>query len=84
MGLDLSLEKNPKRNFLIPYFGLEAGGLTHKSLGTTIQFSPLAGLHVLSTKNLFINLHAGQVYTARNIDMLQGWFAQATVNFSLW
>lgn len=84
LGLDLSLVKNPKRTFLVPYFGLEVGGLSNKNLGTTAQFTPILGIHLLSTKNLFINIHGGQVYTSKNIDMLQGMFAQATVNFSLW
>lgn len=83
-GFDLSIEKNPKRTFLIPYFGLEAGGISNKNMGTTGHFTPFVGLHVLSTNNLFINLHAGQVYTSKNIDLMQGYFFQGTVNFSLW
>jgi len=84
LGLDLSLEKNPKRTYLIPYFGLEFGGLSQKQLGTTVQFTPIAGVHVLSKKNVFINLHGGYMYPLSNFEMLQGWFGQAGVNFSLW
>jgi hypothetical protein len=83
-GIDLSLEKNPKRSFLIPYFGLEFGGLSQKQLGTTVQFTPTFGIHLLSKKNLFINVHGGYLYPIANFETLQGWFGQAGLNFALW
>ncbi|MCU0434670.1 MAG: hypothetical protein MUC87_14540 [Bacteroidia bacterium] len=84
LGLDLSLEKNPKRTFLIPYFGLEFGGISQKQFGSTVQFTPTFGIHVLSKKNLFINLQGGYMYPISNFEMLQGWMGQAGVNFALW
>lgn len=84
LGLDLSLEKNPKRSFLIPYFGLEFGGISQKQFGSTVQFTPTLGIHILSKKNLFINIHGGYVYPLSNFEMLQGWFGQAGLNFALW
>lgn len=84
IGLDLSLEKNPKRSFLIPYFGLEFGGLSQKQFGSTVQFTPTLGIHLLSKKNLFINVHGGYIYPISNFDMLQGWVAQVAINFALW
>jgi hypothetical protein len=84
LGLDLSLEKNPKRQFLIPYFGLEFGGISQKQFGTTTQFTPTFGIHILSSKTLFINIHGGYVYPFSNFETLQGWFGQAGVNFALW
>jgi hypothetical protein len=83
-GVDLSLEKNPNRNYLVPYFGLEFGGISQKQLGSTVQFTPTAGLHVLSHKNLFINIYGGYMYPIRNFDILQGWYGQAGLNFALW
>ena len=84
VGLDLSLEKNPKRNWLIPYFGLEFGGLSAKKLGTKVQFTPIFGLHILSRKNLFINAQGGYIYPIKEFDVYQGWIAQAGLNFALW
>jgi hypothetical protein len=84
IGLDLSLEKNPRRTFLIPYFGLEFGGMSQRNMGNTVQFMPTAGLHLLSRKNLFINTHAGYIYPIRNFESMQGWFAQIGANFALW
>lgn len=84
LGLDLSLEKNPNRNYMVPYFGLEFCGVSQKQFGTTIQFTPTLGVHVISNKNIFINIYGGYVYPLRNFEMLQGWTAQAGVNFALW
>jgi hypothetical protein len=83
-GVDLSLEKNPTRNFLVPYFGLEFGGVSQKQLGSTVQFTPTVGLHILSHQNLFINVYGGYNYPIKNFDLLQGWYAQAGLNFALW
>lgn len=83
-GLDMSLERNPKRNYFIPYFGLEMGGLSNKSFGTTLQFTPTLGMHVVSRQNLFINLQAGYMYPVKNFDLLQGYAFQASLNFSFW
>lgn len=84
MGLDLSLEKNPKRTFLIPYFGLEFGGLSQKQLGSTVQFTTTLGIHLLSKKNIFINIQGGYVYPVTKFEALRGWCCQAGVNFAFW
>ncbi len=84
LGLSFSFEKNPQRNFLVPYFGLEFGGLSQKQFGTTGQFTPTLGLHIVAKKNLFINLQGGYVYPITNFDNLQGIFMEAGLNFALW
>jgi len=84
LGMDMSIERNPNRSFLIPYFGLEFGGLTHKKMGSTVLFVPTFGLHLFSKKNLYINVNGGYYYPISNLEMLRGWYAQAGVNFSLW
>lgn len=84
IGLQMSVEKNPKRNFMIPYFGIEMGGISHRKLGTTLAFYPIGGVHALATKNIYINLQGGYIYPLSNIDLLHGYCAQATFNFALW
>lgn len=84
MGLNMSLERNPKRTFLIPYFGLEMGGLSNKNFSTTLQFTPMLGIHLLSRENIFINVQGGYMYPVKNFDLLQGASFQAGLNFSLW
>jgi hypothetical protein len=84
MGLDLSLERNPNRHYLVPYFGVELCNMQQKDIESTLEFTPILGIHLLSTKNLFINVHGGYVYPLKNYEMLQGYFAQAGLNFALW
>lgn len=84
LGLQMSVERNPKRNYLIPYFGMEMGGISHKTLGTTMAFYPIGGVHAIATKNIYINLHGGYIYPLSNYDLLHGYCAQATFNFALW
>ncbi len=84
LGLDLSLEKNPKREYLVPYFGLELGGFSQSQIGTLMHFTPILGIHIVSKKNLFVNIHGGYVYPVTSFDILQGYFLQAGLNFALW
>jgi hypothetical protein len=84
LGVNMSVEKNPNRSFLIPSFGLEFGGLTNKNLGSTALFVPTFGLYLLSKKNLYINVNGGYYYPISNLELLRGWYAQAGVNFTLW
>lgn len=84
LGLDLSFEKNPQRFFFIPYFGLEVGGLSQKTYGTTIQFTPTIGVHLLSKKNISLDMCAGYVYPIKNFEALAGWYGDISFNFVLW
>lgn len=84
VGLSLSIEKNPGRTLFVPYFGLEFGGLSQSTWGTTAEFTPTLGIHLISQKNLFVNLQGGYVYPITNFDLLQGWRFQCGVNFALW
>jgi len=84
LGLSFSFEKNPKRGYLVPFFGLEFGGLSQSQFGTTGQFTPTLGLHIVSKRNLFINLQGGYVYPITDFDILQGMFLEVGINFALW
>lgn len=84
VGLSFSFEKNPKRSYLVPFFGLEFGGLSQSQWGTTGQFTPTLGLHLASKRNLFLNLQGGYVYPITNFDILQGVYLEAGINFALW
>ncbi len=83
-GLQMSIEKNPKRMFMIPYFGFEVCGISQQKIGTTAAFYPIAGLYAICTKNLYLNLHAGYVYPVNNYDLLSGYYYQASLNFAMW
>jgi hypothetical protein len=84
IGVDVSFEKMPNRNYLIPYFGLEFGGISQKLIGTTAHFVPTAGIHLIAKKNLYINVLGGYVYPIKQFEELQGFTGQIRVNFSMW
>ena len=47
LGVDLSFERNARREFLIPYYGLDLGGLYLGSIGHVFVFNPFVGLHAV-------------------------------------
>lgn len=83
-GVDLSFERNPHRNYMIPYFGIETGLLLQTGQTRLFHFTPTVGLHVLSTKRIFVNIQTGYLYTIKLVDTFKGNVTQATVNFTLW
>ena len=84
LGLDLSIERNPKRDFLIPYFGLELGGMIQKQFGSLLAITPTFGVHIYSSQNMFVNLTGGYVYPTKSLEELRGYTIQFSVDFSLW
>lgn len=84
VGLDLSLEKNPKRKFGVPFFGFEMGGIHGKNYGNIFQMTPTFGVHIYCAQNLFISLSGGYVYPFKNFEELGGYTAQLGVNLSFW
>jgi len=84
LGLDLSIERNPLRRWLIPIFGVEAGGFHQRETGTFFTTTPFAGAHLYSTRNVFVTVTGGYVYSGRNVDELGGWRVRAGVNAVLW
>jgi hypothetical protein len=84
MGFDLSIERNPHRQWLIPYFGLEAGGLSVPQAPAALTAEPLAGVHLWVGRNLFVNLSGGYLFPSRDLDQLRGWRIKLGVDFSLW
>jgi hypothetical protein len=83
-GFSLSLERNPSRRWLLPMFGLDAGGMSHDEMGSHFQVVPFAGLHAYSSPNLFVNLRGGYRLVPDELERLGGWHASATVNVSVW
>ncbi|HAS41680.1 MAG TPA: hypothetical protein DCS93_14455 [Microscillaceae bacterium] len=83
LALNLSIERNPRRNFLIPYFGLEFGGLTHNNFNT-LQFTPVGGVFLFYNHHVVVSALGGYVYPLNGFETLSGAFANATINFTLW
>jgi len=84
LGLNLSIERNPKRRFWIPFFGVEAGGFYHKTTGNIVQATPLAGLHLWSDQNLFVNVTGGYLFPFTHLEELRGWRVKLGMNLSFW
>lgn len=84
LGLDLSIERNPWRRWLIPIFGVEVGGLQKQDLGSFFMTTPFVGAHLFATRNLFVTVTGGYVFSGRDIDELGGWRVRAGVNAALW
>jgi hypothetical protein len=86
IGLDLSIERNPARRFLIPYFGLEGGALFQQQTGTLGLMLPFAGLHVYSSRNVEVGARAGYMlpFTSEQFGDLAGLRARLTVDVSYW
>jgi hypothetical protein len=84
LGFSLSLERNPHRQWLLPVYGLDVGGIISESTGGYFQALPYAGLHVYSSPNVFINLRGGYRFVPRAIERLGGAHLGATLDYSIW
>jgi len=83
-GMTLSMERNPQRNWLIPYYGLEVGGMTQPQMGGIFQSFVFGGAHLFASRNLFVNLAAGYLLVPSDMAELAGFSAGANAEFSLW
>lgn len=83
-GFGLSIERDPRRTWLVPYYGAETGGLLHPSLGHHFQVTPYAGVHLWSSRNVFANLTAGYLIAPSALDALRGWRVGLGANVTLW
>lgn len=84
LGLTLSLERNPKRSFLLPHYGVEIGGMAEDSIGGQFQSRFFGGVHIWSSRNLLVNAEAGYLLVPRAMADLAGFSAGANAVFSLW
>lgn len=83
LGLNLSFESRTDRKWGIPYFGLEVGGLFQRDF-STLQFTPVAGIQLLSTRHVLWNAQAGYMYTTKYFDEYSGFQFSSTLNVLLW
>jgi hypothetical protein len=84
LGLDLSIERNPYRRWLIPFFGLDVGGISQRKLGHHFQTSPHLGVYLWATRNVFVTLSGAYQIVPAHLDTLGGWRASAGLNLTMW
>lgn len=82
-GLNLSFESKMKRKFMIPYFGIELGGLFQRDF-SSMHFTPTAGIQLLSTKRVIWSVQGGYLYTTKQFDEYSGYSYSSTLNILLW
>jgi len=83
VGLNLSFESKTDRKWGIPYFGVETGGLFQRDF-STLQFTPVVGVQLVSTRFLIWNVQAGYKYTTKYFDEYSGYHFSTTLNVLLW
>ncbi len=84
LGLDLSVERNPKRRWLLPFFGLEVGGLLQDGLGHRFQTTPHVGVHLFASRNIYVRAAAGYLIAPRELETLRGWHSTIGGNLTFW
>ncbi|MDX2018688.1 MAG: hypothetical protein SF187_00500 [Deltaproteobacteria bacterium] len=85
IGATLSFERNPQRDFLIPTFTFEVGGLSQSGLGNKFIVTPALGLFLWTRENLHLTADAGYVLTTSSLlDDLRGLRLRAGVALTFW
>lgn len=84
IGGTFSFEPRLQRNWMIPYFGIELGGINQQQVGGSFQATPTLGFHVFNNSFVTFSLFGGYTFAARHYDVLSGWNAAATLNISFW
>lgn len=83
-GVTLSFERNPRRRYLIPYFGMTSGGIVANDLRDSGFLQPLLGVHLFSHPNVQADLQGGYVFPTADVDRLHGFRAQASLRVHMW
>lgn len=83
-GFSLSFERNPKRSWLIPVYGLDLGQVFHDDFGSRFQATPYFGFHLFSDPNLFVSARGGYRMVPSDMEHVGGAHAGANLNFSVW
>ncbi len=80
-GLTSSFERNARRKFLIPFYGLEFSGLSHKAKSSVV-FTPLIGVWLFSTPAFQIELQAGYHLPVKLFDDYKGFRSSLGLNLT--
>jgi hypothetical protein len=83
-GFSLSFERNPRRKWLIPVYGLDLGQVFHEDFGSRFQATPYFGFHVFSDPNFFVSARGGYRMVPSDMAHVGGLHAGANLNFSVW
>jgi hypothetical protein len=83
-GTSLSFERNPRRAWLVPHYGVDFGGLISDTLGNHFQTTPYLGVHAFASPNLFASVRGGYRLLPGELERLGGLHVAGAVEFSIW
>jgi hypothetical protein len=83
-GGTFSLENAVKRDFLVPYCGLEMGGINQKELGGGFTIAPVVGLQIWANRFFSVQAQGSYNYSTKLFDRLSGFTASAALNVHFW
>jgi hypothetical protein len=72
VGYSASFEWNPARRYLIPHYGIDAGGLVRSGVGHLAQVHPYLGLHLWASNGVWIDASLGYRVTPAELLDLSG------------
>ena len=83
-GAQVSIERNASRQFLIPYFNVDLGGLWSRATGSRLFVDGGLGVYLLHRRSAIIDLEIDGLLPFRDPGELGGLRAQLAVSFALW
>lgn len=86
IGFSLSLEKNPSRRWLVPFFGAEMGIFYQKQTETLAMAFPFAGAYLFSSANFSLTARVGTLlpFSSERFNQVFGLRAGLGVNVAFW
>lgn len=83
-GAQVGFERNASRDFLIPYFATDLGGLTSDGTGRRWFVDAGLGLYLLHRRGVILDLEVTGVIPFRQVDQLGGATGRLALSFALW
>jgi hypothetical protein len=83
-GAQVSLERNASRDWLIPYFNVDIGGLWTRATGSRAFVDGGFGVYVLHRRSTIVDVEVDGLLPFRDPSELGGLRSQLAVSFALW
>ncbi len=84
VGTNFSFENKMKRQWLIPYFGMEIGGINQKRIGPSLFVMPQLGVYLYASKQLQVHVNGGYLYSFSHPYEYESYTMSAGLSFLLW
>jgi hypothetical protein len=84
LGFELSFERDPGRRFLVPFFGVDLGGLYQQRVGHVLVTEPRLGVLLWSSRRLQASVSGAYVLPGSHLASLRGYRLLAGALVNLW